>query len=163
MNIFATIEEEYSFELITLYSIRREGELETLFLQFLKKHEECEQELDYIREWLANMGNRKGLQPQFFRPEQGAYALPPPARYNETGFDCPLRLYCMPLFASDVVILFGGGVKTTRKAQDCPNVAGPFREANKWAKAIQGAIADGELGLGEKCLLMDDDFKLCIP
>ncbi len=67
--------------------------------------------------------------------------------------------YCV----SNVVILFGGGLKTTRKAQDCPNVAGPFREANKWARAIQGAIADEDLGLGKKRLLMDDDFKLCIP
>ncbi len=162
MNTFATIEEAMRFRFVTFYSIRIDGDEETLFVKFLNRHVKYEFELDHIREWLSYMGTRRGAQLQFFRFEREAHALPPPVWHNENTTECKLRLYCMRL-SNDVVILFSGGMKTKLKAQHCPNVAGPFREANKWTQAIQNAIAEGDISVDKNSLIMDSDFKLWLP
>jgi hypothetical protein len=60
------------------------------------------------------------------------------------------------------VILFGGGIKTADKAQDCPNVGSHFKLANKLAEAIDEAIKQGDIDLLDDDLAYDDDLEMMI-
>ena len=149
MNTFVTIKHINDFRKVCYYSICLEGEEESLFEKFLKKHsqadapESIQRALTQIITWIQRIGNEIGAQPRYFRNEgtiSDAKALPPPARFleSETG---TLRLYCMACNES-VVFLYSGGEKTTDRAQDCPNVMGHIRLANKLTKAITEAFVN---------------------
>jgi hypothetical protein len=60
----------------------------------------------------------------------------------------PLRLYCLYI-SNNMIFLFNGGIKTTDKAQDCPNVSKYFRDAERFTKMIDEGIRSGELILDE--------------
>ena len=76
---------------------------------------------------------------KYFRAEGPAFALPPSARtkIKEVTIQAysKLRLYCI-LVSESNVILCNGGVKTTDRAQDCPNVKPHFEFARKLANKI---------------------------
>jgi len=63
-----------------------------------------------------------------------------------------IRLYCLRA-NENVVFLFNGSIKTTKKAQDCPNVKNHFTLANQLTKAINTAFA-------EKSIVWNNDFTL---
>ncbi|AZI22723.1 hypothetical protein EIH07_06560 [Chryseobacterium taklimakanense] len=73
--------------------------------------------------------------------------MPPPAKIEieevDFGEDFPLRLYCMRL-SSSCVILFNGGEKTSWAAQDGKTKVA-FREANHYADKIQMALNNGDI------------------
>lgn len=60
----------------------------------------------------------------------------------------PLRLYCLRL-SSSCVILFNGGEKTSQKAQD-GKTSMTFHEANIFADKILKAFAEKEIKLCER-------------
>ena len=72
-----------------------------------------------------------------------------------------LRLYCLRA-NSNVVFLFSGDIKTTQKAQDCPNVRKHFNLANTLTKAIDNAFIENDIIWNEDCTLIkcDEDFIL---
>jgi hypothetical protein len=161
---FATIEPVELFPKVSYYTIRFEEE-DTLLDQFLDAHENSPQQegLDIIRRFLEQMGVQYGALSRYFRPEQQAFALPPPS--SILGTESPdLRLYCLRL-NNRVVILFGGGVKTASTAQDCPNVGPHFRLANKLTYAIDQAIKDKDLTYDPETddLILPPGFNLMIP
>ena len=55
-----------------------------------------------------------------------------------------LQLYCIRI-NEHVVILLNGGIKSTKKAQDCPNVSASFELANKLAKAIEKSLHKNDI------------------
>lgn len=166
MSNFATIVHIETFKKVTYYSIQFEEEEETLYEQFLTKHieiEELQEELLDMIGWIQKIGKEIGANSRYFRHEgatSDAKALPPPAKYIEGGSG-RLRLYCM-VISKFVVILFNGGVKTTQKAQDCPNVSSYFRLANKITAAINKSFLDKDISLNENGddIIYDDDFEL---
>ncbi len=128
----------------------------------------------YIIDWINHIGNYEGAAINWFRSENDAHARPPPTSVARrlqqglddyinydlieiTGFD--LRLYCLRL-SDSVVILFNGGIKTTNRAQDCPNVREDFRIANILSKKITNAIINKEIEVSEDDILYDDDFEI---
>ena len=54
-------------------------------------------------------------------------------KYLESAID--LRLYCHWV-NERIVILFNGGIKTTKLAQDCSNVSRHFYNAQTWVKRL---------------------------
>jgi len=95
-------------------------------------------------------------------------ALPPVGKdrkphYIENGKskNNNLRLYCLRA-NENVVFLYSGGLKTTQKAQDCPNVKKHFILANQLTKAIDTAIKDSDIVWNEDYTLIEcnEDFKL---
>lgn len=95
--------------------------------------------------WLEQIGDTIGASIDYkiggkslFRHERSAFALPPAFVGGK------LRLYCHVLNES-VAFLFSGGVKTTRRAQDCPNVAKHFQLANVLSDELDRAIKEGEI------------------
>lgn len=149
MNTFVKIIKlsEFSYSKVKYYSvILYEKECideNTEFYNFLERmenEEKYENDLINLLLWLELIGTDYGAQQKFFRPEginSDTSALPPPAylqRVHEIEVN-NLRLYCLRA-NENVVFLFNGGIKTTSKAQDCPNVGHYIKMANIITKKI---------------------------
>jgi hypothetical protein len=94
------------------------------------------------------IGEENGALEAYFRFENQAQALPPSGTFkvdevtvNYGNF--PLRLYCLRISES-LVILFNGGEKTGRTAQE-GKTSLVFQEANRFAKKILDAIYQGDI------------------
>jgi len=162
VNIFASIKVEMRFKKVVFYGVQMEGESESLFLQFIKKHakeSKYRDDLDVLRTWLKKLGNEQGAKAWFFRNERAVLGLPPKQKYLETS--CRIRLYCLR-FNDRAVMLFGGGVKTTARAQDCPFVGPAFKRANQLGRAVDKAMKAKELCIDPEDgkLRFDANFKL---
>lgn len=160
-DTFATLIELFSSKKVTYYTVQPEKEEETLYAKFLNNHqaEEFAEDLATIRFWLKKIGREIGAQEKYFRPEQAASALPPPAKYLD--LPCDLRLYCMRV-NRNAVIFFNGAKKTTREATDCPNCGPLFRQANKLTRQIDKKIAAKEIVIDSETgdLIFDADLIL---
>lgn len=154
MNIFATLQKinAFTFRKVNYYSIQFEDNEDDIseFFDFLNRMEDIEEKRDDLLnfiQWLEDIGNIYGATEDYFRPERNAFALPPPRKKMEIS-EIPVieyvRLYCLRLSVT-VVVLFNGGIKTTQKAQDCPNVSKYFNQANRLAAAIDKLLMEGEI------------------
>jgi hypothetical protein len=73
-------------------------------------------QLEQLVKWLKIMGDdEKGADFYLFRQERLCVALPPKIKHLKAAID--LRLYCHWV-SENIVILYNGGIKTTRIAQD---------------------------------------------
>ncbi len=141
----------------------------TLFDEFKAENNENKEKLQHILDWIEEIGDKYGAKQQFFRNEKKASALPPDTQlplephYYEKGkkLGNNLRLYCIPI-NEHVVILLNGGIKSTKKAQHCPNVSESFELANKLAKAIEKSLHKNDIEWSEEDLdiLYDDNLEI---
>lgn len=126
--------------------------------------------LYHILKWLQVIGEQYGAQQRFFRNEANiadTSALPPTGdiepHFMENGKKKKnnLRLYCLKA-NKNVVFLFGGDLKTAKKAQECQIVKPHFDIANQLTKAIDQAFKDKDLRWIENDSLIeyDEEFKL---
>ncbi|MBK8042869.1 MAG: hypothetical protein IPK21_09490 [Haliscomenobacter sp.] len=141
---------------------------------FFERHEKevhLGESLEEILAWLDAIAWTTGANLEFFRDERSVWALPPErgprnrlGRKLELEFQesNSLRLYLIRLNES-IVILLNGGEKTTRQAQECPNVKPYFIEAQKIAKAIDQALIDREIAFDEMQTDLTFDQNLEIP
>jgi hypothetical protein len=154
VNIFVKIErlKDFQFRKVRYYSVHFEkSEVNELFdfLNRIEDIEELENDLSNLLVWLEEIGENYGARNRFFRNESliaDVKALPPPRKQmiaKEIVVN-DLRLYCMVL-NENVVFLFNGGLKTTDKAQDCPNIGIYFKQANQLAVRIEQLFKDGEI------------------
>jgi len=172
VNNFAHIKPLFKYNKVAYYSVVLNDNKETLYEEFVKKHElNNKNKLYHILKWLQVIGKKYGAQNRFFRNE--AYtadtsALPPVGKdrkpyYIENGKkkNNTLRLYCLRA-SEGVVFLFSGDIKTANNAQDCPNVKPHFLLANKLTKAIDEAFKNHDIVWNDDCTLIDCDknFKL---
>jgi len=140
-----------------------------LFEEFIAENKENKKKLQHILDWIEEIGDKYGAKQQFFRREKMASALPPDTQlplepyYYEEGKKKGnnLRLYCIPI-NEHVVILLNGGIKSTRKAQDCPNVSSSFELANRLAKAIAKSLKNNDIEWSDEDLdiLYDDNLEI---
>jgi hypothetical protein len=107
-----------------------------------------ERPIQELATFLTNKIGYNGAAEDFFRFENTAQALPPAGEYrlgkitiNYSNF--PLRLYCLRISES-LVILFNGGEKDTEKAQD-GKTSMVFYEANQFANRILDALQKKEI------------------
>ena len=167
MNIFATLRVVWTFRKVTYYSVVLYSEdddpatVPCLLEEFISQKQGDNQEnldsYDVVNEWIRNIGER-GAKIDYFRNEGNrggdAKALPPQfIKKNK------LRLYCMRV-NDNAVILFGGGVKTRRKAQDCDVVSVHFHRANKLVRLIDSAIKSREITINPSTGRLEYDPKL---
>ena len=137
MHSFATIEEFACFRTVTFYTVK--GEDATLsetddFFKRIDKESEYISQRNRLLEWICYIGDHKrGAFFDLFRPERICVALPPKRKYLDDTID--LRLYCYWV-DKNVVVLFNGGIKTSKNAQDCPNVSLHFYNAQSWTKQL---------------------------
>jgi hypothetical protein len=130
------------------------SETDKFFNKFRASHTEA---LQMLAEFIdTTIGNEMGALDEFFRFENSAMAMPPSSvsniRFDFKGF--PLRLYCLKISES-LVILFNGGEKTTRNAQG-GDTSMAFIEANQYANRIQEAIINKEIIINGRLILSID-------
>lgn len=170
--MFAKIEIFKTFEKVRFYTVRleieeyweEETEADKFFQKFLDEPEKPSSGAELIFNTIIEIGNR-GAKKRYFRFENRANALPPPAntlvelgQSEETSGE-HLRLYCIRL-NEEIVILINGERKTKETAQECPLVAPHFRLANKIAKKIDEALFNREVILKGRALQFDSNFEL---
>jgi len=139
---------ELSTYKVGFYTLYLEEEELTEFEKFdgtdFTHHQE---ELEIIYSILKIMGLR-GAKPYYFRPENGAEALPTkkdvPLHLIEANADQGIRLYCIRITDS-IVILLNGGIKTNQDPKLCPNVKRHFNIAWQLSAAITRAKLAGDI------------------
>ncbi len=94
------------------------------------------------------IGAELGALNEFFRFENLAHALPPSGNFKVADVyisygNFPLRLYCLRI-SETLVVLFNGGEKTTVKAQ-VGKARPSFQEANIFAKRILDALIQKDI------------------
>ena len=152
MNNFAHIKPLFRYANVAYYSVSLAGNEKTIYQEFVEKHTvENKDKLYHIQKWIQLIGDKYGAENRFFRNEAkdaDASALPPVGKdrkpyYVEYGKKKAnnLRLYCLKA-NKHVVFLFSGDIKTSKKAQDCPNVKHHFKLANALTKAIDNAFRE---------------------
>lgn len=172
MNIFATIKpiEDFTFKKVKYYSILFENNETTEFIDFLNRMEENESiadDLEKLFVCMEEIGQKYGAREHFFRHEGSAEGLPSPSktlkRVLKIQVEQNLRLYCQRL-NEHVVLLFNGDIKTegVAKAQDCPNVAPYFKQANKLANAINQLFIDNEIKWNDNAtdIIYDENMEV---
>ena len=172
MNNFAVIEklEQFVFDKVTYYSVRFQGKENNEFYDFLTRMDqdpEVEEDIGNLLVWIEEIGNKYGaIRERFFRHEAKGgelSALPPPRsqmEYHEIIVET-LRLYCL-VANEHVVFLFNGGVKTTAKPVDCPNVKKHFLKANDFARRIDECFRSGDISWNEDHtdIIIDPDLEI---
>jgi transcriptional regulator with XRE-family HTH domain len=137
VHIFTSIEEFDRFKAVTYYTLRREGTALSETDDFFRRMEielNHSDQLQRLLIWIEEIGGmRNGAERRYFRSEGLCLALPPNRKYLTEPID--LRLYCY-LVSHSIVILYNGGIKTARTAQDCPNVSRHFHNAQRWTKQL---------------------------
>lgn len=151
------IEEFKAYEKVSFYTIRKEDEEESETDRFIgtffdPKHPKFktgyQAALYDLLIWIEEIGKR-GMDVCSLRFENEANALPPDQVRDRNLFHLkasspPLRLYCIPI-RPDVMILCGGGVKTSQKLADSPDLRPHFLLANRLAKAITQKITEQDI------------------
>ena len=174
MKHYAKIEKFITYPKVQYYTIRyeytdgeedEESETDKFLRKYLIEPEIPSESAQNIYNLIREIGKRSASS-RYFRFENSANALPPkPKIVEELGFEKTgepqLRLYCIRL-SNSVVILLNGGIKTTYKAQHCPLVGGHFRMANKIAMLVDEAIQEDDICLNYKRLLLDEGFVLML-
>lgn len=171
MNKFACIKYIKEYNKVVYYSIVINGleENKSLFEMFVEENESNKEKLNHILIWLKLIGNA-GARVDNFRHEREADALPPRGldkkpTYTENDENTPnnLRLYCHRL-NEQVVVLFGGGIKTEAVAQNCKNVGSHFELANSLATAIENAFRTKEIEWAQDYsdILYESNLKLIL-
>ena len=173
MNKFAHIKPIAQYARVSYYSIvLEEDDAVSLFEKFVIEQDRAERKkLNHILRWIKIIGEKYGAQIHHFRPEAkfaDASALPPKGKTREPAYiengkkaNNMLRLYTFRVNES-VVFLFNGGLKTTKYAQDCPNVAPCFHLANQLTAALQKALEEKEIRWNEDFTQIDydSDFEI---
>ncbi len=134
-------------ELVSLYSIKFNGEDTTEFEKFLqtfKDNAELNEDFQRIVYAISKILSNGALE-RYFRPEgkfnDGVCAVP-----IESG---QLRLYCLRM--SDQILIVGnGGVKNTRTYNEDPILSGYVLNLQKFEKLIRAGIKNGALSIEEK-------------
>lgn len=152
MNIFALEKFDDQGSLCTFYTVRWEVEEWSETDKFFNKYESdrnFERPIQELAVFLTKkIGNDFGALEDFFRFENAAQALPPSGKHkvgeitiNYGNF--PLRLYCLRI-SDSLVVLFNGGEKTAKNAQG-GKTSMVFYEANQFAKRILEALQQKEI------------------
>ncbi|AHJ95540.1 hypothetical protein Hsw_PA0207 (plasmid) [Hymenobacter swuensis DY53] len=127
---------------VNFYTVRLENEEDSetdrFISRFIASHE-YRPDLEVILAALEEIGAKRGALPPgdatLFRPEKDAMALPPPQAYGNL-----LRLYGF-ICSDDIMVLGGGGRKTTKKAQD-GDTRPAFRMMNQVAEILKHRLAN---------------------
>ncbi len=107
-------------------------------------------DLSKIVYWLSKIGESGSLE-RYFRPERGAKAIP---IYPST-----LRLYCIRV-SDEILILGNGGIKSSQKVQDSPDVYPAFRIINKVEKEFRRRRSIGEITITGREIEGDLEFEI---
>jgi hypothetical protein len=169
VNNLLVIEELYRFRRVCFYTVRFDedtlSETEKFITRILDTPDlerEYGEEMDTLIAVLEFIGDVRGAQRKYFREENNAEALPPPRgtlEAQELDIDNRLRLYCVRL-SDEVVILFGGGIKTALSVQESSDVRMHFHLAQRIATALDEALREQRLKILGMDMFSDSNERL---
>lgn len=152
MNTFALEIFDDQGSVCTFYTVRWEDAGVSETDKFFVKYENdslFQQSLQELAKFISKkIGDEMGAIESFFRFENVAQALPPSGIYQVEDIcinygNFPLRLYCLRISES-LVVLFNGGEKTAGTAQG-GKTSMVFYEANQFAKRILEALQQKDI------------------
>lgn len=152
---------------VTFYSVRKEGatysEAELFFLRMYQQKEYRMQVKRLMFHLIENIGGKYGaIDPFFSRVERNVIALPHRGyvKIEQLSFgflSFSLRLFAIRIFnREDIVILFNGGIKSSRAIQDSVELSMRFYEAQSFAKKIEQAFSDEVISVDENSSRIKD-------
>ncbi len=152
MNFDIVEVEELSGRCAHIYTVRVEGDDNTLLEQFFDSNADHEEELVDIVQRLKVMGNRTGCRRHFFTEGEGV--LGDGVMAMKSG---KMRLY--GIYFNNAVVLFGsGGWKETRTYQEDPKLNKAAMQVREIAKIINKAINNREIIIEPDGIINDDNF-----
>lgn len=114
-----------SYQNATIYTIHEEGarfsETDNFFKRF-KDDPKRITDIQIIKGWVTRIGEKGALE-RYFKPEGKALAIPVPPPKSD------LRLYCYRV-NDNILILGNGGLKTSKKVKNSPDVIPHFQLMN---------------------------------
>lgn len=131
-------------------TIREEGSLvsetDAFFANAMQSHPE---QATLLALKLEKMTHHNGFQDQYFKLGEGS-RMDNVCAISEG----PLRLYCLR-YGNIVVVVGGGGVKSTRTYEEDPHLHSKVKTLQKICKALDEKIKEGELKLMEWGMAFD--------
>jgi len=163
--------EEFDFgEKVHFYTIRREGAELSETDKFIRRFYDPEAstfspgyggDLQDILVWIEQIGQR-GMGICSLKFENAASALPPKKVFVsdlQTARNPKLRLYCIVLPPS-IIILCGGGIKTSQTSQEGSDTQRPFRQADQIGKKITEMITARELFHNDETKSLEGELEI---
>lgn len=157
---------ELDFTKVAYYTLRFENDSKTELEKFYENYQEdYSRSIYYIKMWIAQIGEKFGAEKRWFRPEDNAAALPPPAQelkcldIDIENENLKLRLYCIVL-THEIVILVNGGIKESNSTAGSPTCWPHYLFASNMASQLHKMIKDNNLTIKDKVLKKGKKFKL---
>lgn len=151
----------------TLYTARWKRNEISETDDFLLKHKDNYRDaIDFIMMLLIEDIGEYGAEEFFFNRDEGiAQALPPRTTYelrqiHRIPKTYPLRLFCYKI-SNEIIVLFNGGPKVSKKAQDSPDLFPKMEEAKEMAKKLDKLHRNGTI-IEENKVLIDLQGELVI-
>ena len=167
VNIFA-LEIFEKYPIVTYYTVKWDNEelseTDKFIQKFLYQQPDFKSDLQEILTLIEVIGEERGAKDFYFtRHENLATALPPASTLSVRGIEIPfyenkLRLYCVKI-NENIVVLFNGGIKSSQKVQDSPNLLMKFREAQSFTKRIWQAIQDKDIIVNQISRELNDAYN----
>ena len=150
-----TIQSVAQTEICSLFTISAEGEAMSELEKFIVNNSQTySTELNIILGAINRMLTSSGFLERYFRPEgkmsDHVCALP-----IQSG---KLRLYCLRMNDS-ILIVGNGGVKDSKRYQDCPELNGYVVDLQQLDKALRFAIKRGDVTIEERTINGIEDTK----
>jgi len=143
MNLELVKIDDLSGQEASVYTLLDTDEDETLFDKFiLENNNSFKSEINNILMRLNTIGKKTGAREQFFKLEEGKHGDLVSALYDEP--DTKLRLYCIR-FGKSLIILGGGGAKTTRTLQEDPKLNDENKILVKISNEIYKRLKDKDI------------------
>jgi hypothetical protein len=147
----------------TIYTVKIEGETNTLFDNFLLENDvNYSDELDNIFDRLEMMGHYEGAKEIYFKHAEGNLGDGVCALYDSPNRK--LRLYCIR-YGTTAILLGGGGSKNVRALQEDPKLKHENYLLRKISEIITNALIEGDLSwsndgklLMGKLILDEDEY-----
>jgi putative component of toxin-antitoxin plasmid stabilization module len=152
-------EEKLSGVETSVYSVFLLDKQDTLFNRFINENKNSfKNELKDIINRIKTIGNKTGAREQFFKLKEGKPGDGVCALYDHP--DKNLRLYCIR-YGKTLIILGGGGEKTTQTLQEDYKLKEENYFLRKVAKDIQERMQEGEIEFSDDFmdLLGNLEFK----
>jgi hypothetical protein len=151
MKQYVTLEVFRTFRKVRYYTFQIEGHEQNETNKFFSKLEYVEaiaDDLYRLNRLIITIGERTGAIIDLFRPEDEAVALPPKPHFRVRQIlqireieHNTLRLYCIWI-SEEIVILANGGIKTSQKTEDSPDLMPHFRFIKSMGKQINKLIIE---------------------
>ena len=142
MNVRLVKLDEFSGIAASVYSLLDLDKNQTLFDVFLQENLSFNNEIKSILYKINTISSKKGAREDFFTLNEGT-----PGDGVVVLFDSPkrkLRLYCIR-FNKNLIILGGGGEKTTRTYQEDPKLHKENKILRQISQKIDKRLAENEI------------------